>query len=108
MIPRTELTEADVIRQLVRLAYGDLTPFMDEHGYVTSLDLPPAAAAQIAEITAITTAAGTRRIKVRAHGAASKRQSLKLVERLAHHSDPAIRQLVREERQRISAAGAVA
>ena len=106
MTPRTELSAADITRQLVRMAYGDLTPFIDEHGYLTCSprDLPTSAAGQISEISIVRTAEGTR-IKVRTFGAARRRKSLKLVEQLAHHSDPAIRQLVQEERHRLSATG---
>ncbi len=40
-------------------------------------------------------------------GAVHKRKLLKLVDQFEHHSDPAVRQLVQEERQRMSEAGAV-
>ena len=90
----------DVVRSIVRLAYGTLTPFIDDQGYLTcSLrDLPAAAAAQIAEITTITTAAGTR-ITLRAWGAAHTCQALTLVQQLARHPDPAVRQALHDERQ---------
>ena len=80
--------------------YGDLTPFLDTQGFLTCSphDLPAAAAAQITEIEVITTATGTR-TKVRAGSAAPKRRLLTLVEQLEHHHpDPAVRQVVRDER----------
>ena len=102
MTPRTELSAADITRQLVRMAYGDLTPFVTDAGYLTcSLhDIPAAAAAQISLMTIITNATGTR-IKLRAWGAAHRCQALTLVHQLEHHPDPAVRQIVREERQTI-------
>ena len=100
MTPRAELSAVEIARQLVRLAYGDLTPFIDDKGYLTcSLrDLPAAAAVQVAEITTITTAAGTR-IKLRAWGAAHTCRALTLVQQLARHPDPAVRQALHDERQ---------
>ena len=100
MTASTELSAVEIARQLVRLAYGDLTPFIDEHGYLTcSLrDLPASAAVQISEMTISTNAAGTR-IKVRAFGAAHTCQALTLVQQLARHPDPAVRQALHDERQ---------
>ena len=102
MTARTELSAADITRQLVRLAYGDLTPFVTDAGYLTCSfhDLPAAAVAQISLMTIITNAAGTR-IKLRAWGAVHKCQALAVVHQLEHHPDPAVRQIVCEERQAI-------
>ena len=97
------LSRMEVVRKMVALAYGDLSPFLDAHGYLVSPgDLPASAAMQIEGMQFVKTATGDR-IKPTVVSPAGKRKLVKRIEQLEHHSDPAVRQAVVEERRKVLA-----
>ncbi len=100
----TPMSKEALIRLMVAQAYGDLTPFLDARGYLTGLagDLPASATMQIKAMRFVKTATGDR-IKPTVVSPAVKRKLVREIEQLEHHSDPAVRQVEREERERVLA-----